>query len=188
MDDGESSEELGSGAAAEKLLLRVAGGDRDALAELYDRTHGAVYAAALSVLANTYDAEEVTHDTFLRIWDNAGRYRPGGSPMAWMLTIARNLALMELRRRGRRGELSDQEWDAIPADSPRVTAEDRAVLQDALGALEPTERQIVLLHAASGLKHRETAKLLGLPLGTVLSKYNRALRKMRSELEGSEAI
>ena len=73
-------------------------------------------------------------------------------------------------------------------DSPAVTAEDRAVLQAALGALDDQERQAVLLHAVSGLKHREIAEILELPLPTVLSKYHRALKKLRKQLEGGDAL
>lgn len=105
--------------------------------------------------------------------------------MGWLLTVARNLALMQLRQRGRTEELDDGEWDAIPAPAELDPA-DRALLQDALAALEDRERQVVLLHAVSGLKHREIAGLLELPLPTVLSKYHRALKKLKARLEGDD--
>ena len=169
-------------------LAGIAGGDRQALAELYAAARGAVYAMALSVLKNAEDASDVTQETFVKVWTSAGQYRPHGSPMAWLLTIARNLARMRLRQSSRLGELTQEEWDAIPAAAPAVTAEDRIVLQTALAALSDTERQIVLLHAASGLKHREIAALLDIPLPTVLSKYHRAMKKMRARMEGDEAL
>lgn len=174
----------GRAAELERLLERMGRGDTEALARLYELTHAGVYALALSVMANTHDAEELTHDAYLRVWESASTYRPKGTPMAWILTVTRNLCLMELRRRGRTADLSEEEWNAIPAGSGNVTAEDRAVLQDALAGLAPEERQIVLLHAVSGLRHRETASLLGLPLGTVLSKYNRAIAKIRAGMKG----
>ena len=55
------------------------------------------------------------------------------------------------------------------------------LLEKLFGVLSDDEKQIVILHIAAGLKHRETAQLLGLPLGTVISKYNRALKKLRAE-------
>ena len=185
MEDTEELSETASRAAElERLLGRMGRGDTGALAQLYKLTRAGLYAAALSVMANAHDAEELTHDAYLRIWEAAPRYKARGTPMAWMLTVTRNLCLMELRRRSRRADLSDQEWDAIPAGAEAVTAEDRAVLQDALASLAPDERQIVLLHAVSGLKHREIAGLLALPLGTVLSKYNRAMAKLRAGMKG----
>lgn len=175
-------------ARLETLLAGVAAGDRDALAQLYSAVKGPVYAAALGILKNPEDARDVTQDAFVRIWDSAGQYRPQGSPMAWILTVTRNLALMRLRGRGRDTELSPEEWEALPAAAPGLTAEDRAVLQAALAGLNEAERQIVLLHAAAGLKHREIGQMLHLPLATVLSKYHRALKKLRTLLEGDDAL
>lgn len=170
-------------AELERLLELTAKGDRDAFSRLYGRTRAAVYATALTVTDDAGRSEELCHDAFLRIWDYASSYRPRGTPMAWILTVTRNLCLMELRREKRGATLTDEERAAIPARSD-ASAEDREVLQTALGKLKPDERQIVVLHAVSGMKHREIAKLLDLPLGTVLSKYRRAIEKLRGIMEG----
>ena len=106
--------------------------------------------------------------------------------MAWILAVARNLALMALRQRERQADLSEEEWDAIPAEGPALSPEERELLQTALAALEEQERRIVVLHAVTGLKHREIAQLLELPLATVLSKYHRALKKLKVRLEGDD--
>ena len=172
----------------EELLAGVAAGSREALAGLYHRTRTAVYALALSYLRHADDAQDVTQDTFVRVWESAPRYQPQGKPMAWVLTITRNLALMRLRERKKLIPLTEEEWDAIPAAGPAVSHEDRQLLQTALGRLDSQERQVVLLHAAAGLKHRETAALLGLPLSTVLSKYQRALKKLRLHWNGDDAL
>ena len=108
--------------------------------------------------------------------------------MGWLLTVTKNLARMKLRQQTRQVELNDEEWDAIPADDASLSPEDRQVLQTALGKLDGQERQVVLLHAVSGLKHREIAALLELPLATVLSKYHRALKKLRVQLEGDDTL
>ncbi len=173
-------------ALLDRLLSAVAQGDRDALGQLYRLTRGAVYAMALSVLKDPHDAQDVTQDAFVTVWQKAGSYQSQGSPMAWVLTVTRNLARMRLRQSARFGELTDEEWNAIPAQAPNVTAEDRILLQHVLAALSDQERQIVMLHAASGLKHREIAALLELPLSTVLSKYRRALEKCKTQLEGDD--
>lgn len=170
----------------DELLSGVATGDREALAQLYRRTRTAVYGLALSYVKNAHDAQDVTQDTFVRVWDSAYQYKPQGSPMGWLLAVARNLALMKLRQGSRQEQLEDEEWDAIPAESPAVTPEDRQVLQQAMAALTDEERQVVMLHAVTGLKHREIAHLLEMPLATVLSKYHRALKKLRVQLEGDD--
>ena len=180
----ELSEAASRRAELERLLRDVGRGDTDALADLYRSTHAGLYAAALAMMANSHDAEELTHDAYLHIWEAAPRYKAQGSPMAWMLTVTRNLCLMELRRRGKTADLSEEAWNAIPAEDRSVSLEDRDLLQNALAALAPDERQIVLLHAVSGLRHRQIAQSLSLPLGTVLSKYNRAIAKIRANLKG----
>ena len=170
----------------DRLLTQVGEGDREALAEVYHRARASVYALALSLLKDAHEAEDVAQDTFVKVWESAPGYRAQGSPMAWMLTIARNLARMRLRRGGRQVGLEEEAWNAIPADAPAVSPEDRQVLQTALAALGEEERQIILLHAVTGLKHREIAALLELPLPTVLSKYNRALKKLKLVLKEGE--
>ena len=144
----------------------MAAGSQDDLAELYRRTRTAVYGLALSYLRNAHDAQDLTQDVFVHIWDTAGQYRPTGSPVGWTM--------------------EDQEWHAIPDNCPGLDSQERLLLQDALAVLGEEERRIVLLHTA-GLKHREIGQALGLPLATVLSKYHRALKKMRAYMEGDDA-
>ncbi len=168
----------------EQLLLRVGLGDRDAFALLYERTRGAVYAMALSLLHDAHEAQDTAQDTFVRVWESAPAYRPQGSPMAWLLTIARNLAQTRLRRSGRQVELDEEAWNAIPAQAPGISPEDRQLLQAALAGLGAEERRIILLHAVAGLKHREIARLLERPLSTILSKYHRGLAKLRGLMKG----
>ena len=177
-------EEVGRGRELDQLLLRVGQGDREAFAQLYGLTRGAVYALALSLLRDAHEAQDLSQDVFVRVWESAPSYRPQGSPMAWLLTVARNLARSRLRRSSRQAELDEEEWNAIPADAPAVAPEDRAVLQEALFRLGAEERKVVLLHAVTGLKHREIAQLLGLPLSTVLSKYHRGLKKLKALMKG----
>ena len=168
----------------ESLLLDMTRGDQEALAQLYHRTRTAVFGLTLSYLKNRHDAEDVTQDTFIRVWENAPRYQPQGTPLAWILAVARNLSLMKLRERGKTQDMEPEEWERLAADNPMVTAEDRHVLQAALSVLADEERQVVVLHAVTGWKHREIAQLLELPLSTVLSKYRRALQKLKITLEG----
>ncbi|MFR8217464.1 MAG: RNA polymerase sigma factor [Oscillibacter sp.] len=171
----------------QQLLICIAGGEREALAELYRRTRTAVYGLALSYLKNAQDAQDLTQDVYVQVWDCAAQYRSTGSPMGWLLTVCRNLCLMRLRREERHAALSEEEWNAIPAQECGLDADERALLQGALARLADEERRIVLLHAVTGMKHREIAALLELPLPTVLSKYHRALKKMRIFLEGDDA-
>ncbi|MBQ5973299.1 MAG: RNA polymerase sigma factor [Oscillospiraceae bacterium] len=171
--------------ALDGLVAEIAAGDRDALAALYRAAGPAVYASALSLLKNRQDAEDVLHDCFLSVWRSAASYRPEGKAMAWLTTIARNLALSRLRERGRRADYSDE---IAPEAPPGLDPEEGILLGACLNDLSDEERQIVVLHAVSGYKHREIARALSLPLSTVLSKYSRALKKLKTSLTKGERI
>ncbi len=167
----------------ETCIRNIANGDKNALGVLYENTKTAVYGFALSIVRNSQDAEDVLQDTFVSIYTAAHSYKSLGKPMAWILTIARNSALMKLRRKKHIADISDIEWNAIADDPAHVSSEERLVLATALRAITPEEGQIVMLHAVAGFKHREIAELLSLSLSTVLSKYNRALKKLKKVLE-----
>lgn len=172
----------------EQLLSGIAAGRPEDMSELYSRTRTAVYSLALSYLGNAHDAQDITQDTFVQVWERAGQYRPNGSPMGWLLTVCRNLALMRIRKADRHADLDDSVWDAIPAEEKGLSVEERALLQDALALLDKNERRVVMLHAAAGMKHREIAVLLEMPLATVLSKYHRAIKKLRAFMKGAEIV
>ena len=99
--------------------------------------------------------------------------------MAWILTIARHHCYAYLRKNRRVSDIPVEEWERYLGEREEVTAEDRIVLKQCLNSLSEEESQIVVMHAVAGMKHREIAGMLDLPLATVLSKYNRALKKIK---------
>lgn len=167
----------------ETYIERIGQNDREALALLYEKTHAAVYGFALSVLKNRQDAEDVVHDTYIQVWKGAAAYQPCGKPLAWMFVIARNLARMRFREQSRTMAADLQKWQGQLEDEPSAGWEDRLILLTLLQSLSDEERQIVVLHAMTGLKHREIAALLELGLPNVLSKYSRAMKKLRKAVK-----
>lgn len=164
----------------DSYIASLASGDQSALEQIYRQTHGAVYGFALSLCKNAQDAEDVLQEVYIQAYQGAGSYASQGKPMAWLLTITRNLALMCLREKKRVVAMSPEDWQTQFADRAAFTEEDRLLLEGLLSRLGDEERQIVMLHAVAGLKHREIAQLLELPLATVLSKYSRSLKKLRN--------
>jgi RNA polymerase sigma-70 factor (ECF subfamily) len=160
----------------------MATGDGEAFRQLYLASSSIVYGYALSILKSKADAEDVMHDAYIRAFQGAASYQPHGKPLAWLLTIVRNLCFNKMHSSRSTVDIGTCEFPA-PADEQQGTL-DRIVLEKALGILDLQERQIVVLHALAGLKHREIAELLELPLGTTLSKYHRALKRLRSEISG----
>lgn len=165
--------------AMDRAIAALQAGDRDAMQTLYAESATAVYAYALSLLKNASDAEDVLHDCYVRAFAHAASYRSHNKPMAWLLTIAKNLCYSILRERSRFAPSEESDLSAADFAPP----EQRIVLEACMRQLSERERQIVVLHAVSGLKHREIAALLSLSLGTVLSQYRRAIGKLRAKLE-----
>lgn len=166
----------------DRLLTAVAAGDMEAFEQLYHATYASVYAFALSVLKNSHDAQDVLHDCFVAIHSAASGYRSSGKPMAWIITIARNLCFKLLREREKTASLSLEDWRDHIDICTQMTADDKVVLEQCMERLSNEERQIVVLHAVAGFKHREISEMLDLALPTVLSKYHRAIKKLRAYL------
>ena len=169
----------------EELLRRVGDGDQEAFYELYQSTDRTMYSFILSILKNPQDAEEVMQETYLKVWTSAASYHSQGKPLAWMFTIARNLCYMRFRDQKRQADMGLDDLNGEETGElclPLENLADAMVLRSALEILKEDERQIVLLHASAGLKHREIASNLQMPLATVLSKYNRAIKKLKQYL------
>ena len=112
-------------------------------------------------------------------------YRPMGKPMAWVFTIARNLAMSRLRIQKQTCSVQPGDLENDLSFSYVTDNDDRMVLLAVLELLNDQEREIILLHAVSGLTHREIANDLVLPLSTVLSKYHRGLKKAQKTSYGT---
>ena len=164
----------------EELLRQIALGSQQAFEELYRATDSAIYGYALSLTKKHHEAQDVMMDTYLKIRCAAHLYMPMGKPMAWILTITKNIARTKLRSAGRQIPLDDLEETTPSFDRD---SEEAVALEQAMKVLGDQERQILILHAVTGLKHREIAEMLGMPLATVLSKYARSLKKLKKALE-----
>ena len=166
----------------EFLIARIADGQEEALGALYDLIKTDVYAYALSKVTSVYDAEDVMQDTFVQIYKNAKTYTPKGKPLAWILTIELNLIRRMFQLKSR---VTDLEEVAIVADS--ASLEKKVVngiyIESLLKTLSDEEKEIVTLHVVNGFKHREIAKFMKKPLSTILSKYNRAIKKLQNAVE-----
>lgn len=161
------------------LIRRTADGDLGALEAIFVEMRDGIFSFTLMRTGNRSLAEDILQETILQVHDSAKNYRRFSNPRAWILTIARNLSVSALRKTSRETELSDEieQNDGFSTESHMDGQIDAAAM---ISGLPPQEREIVVLHAISGLKHREIAKLLGLPLGTVCWKYNETSRSCGS--------
>jgi RNA polymerase sigma-70 factor (ECF subfamily) len=167
----------------ENLFKKVGNDDMEALGKLYDKTERVMYAYILTLAKNHDDTLDILQDTFLKIKSAAHLYKPMGKPLAWMFTIAKNLYFEKIRKEKRVVDLKDEYIENSINLSFVSDPEDRMVLETALEVISDEEREIVMMFAVGGMKHKEIARNLDLPLSTELSKYHRALKKLKVHLE-----
>ncbi len=186
----------------EELLAQMAARRPEALAGLYERYKRLIYSFVLHMLKDEATAEEITQDVFLRAWDAAGKFQGGrGKVSSWLLAIAHNRAIDELRSRRARGAQVTSSYDlATPgeqeqaiqaagsaADDPEQVTLDAMQRQRVLAALTdlpPDQQRVISLAYYGGYTHREIADRLHEPLGTVKTRLRLGLQKLRTSLRG----
>lgn len=167
----------------ESIFTDIANGDKEAFSSLYMATSTAIYAFLLGYVKNPEDAKDLMQDTYIKIRSAAGIYEPYGKPMAWIYTIAKNLALMKLRKDSAHPQQELDESSSIISNTASQ-AETHILLKQAMQVLSEEDYEIVTLHAISGMKHREIAELMNLSLTATLNRYNRALKKLKKQIGG----
>jgi len=179
---------------ADRLALaRVARGDHDALAELYDRHARPVYSLALRILQYRADAEDVVQEAFAQALAQAARYDvQRGVVAAWLLTLARSRAIDRLRSRRARpdragGEtpVADVADAAATPDLQLLSAEQVGRVRAALRDLPALQRVTLELAYYEGLSHAEIAEQLEQPLGTVKTRIRQGMIRLREALAGT---
>jgi len=172
------------------LIRRVADGDQSALTTLYDTTSRLVFGLILRILSDRAVAEEVLLDVYSQAWRQAGLYNDQrGTPLAWLMTIARSRALDRLRsgwQESQRKEpleaASDARTTLASPEEATVMSERQQFVRSALSMLSPEQREVIELAYYSGLSHSEIAAKLGQPLGTVKTRTRLGMMKLREML------
>jgi RNA polymerase sigma-70 factor (ECF subfamily) len=157
----------------------LAAGDRAAFAAVYGELAPPLYTVAWRILGDRAGAEDVVQEVFLRLF--RGEAAAAAEPRAYCFAMARNLALDELRRRRRE---PPSETETAASDSAEETACARADTAAAMASLGREQREVVALRLNAGLRFAEIARITGAPLGTVLWRYQAAIRKLRTRLAG----
>ena len=176
--------------ADQAALMRMARGDHDALAELYDRRSRLIFSLALRILRERADAEDVVQEVFAQVWAQAARYDPArGAVAAWMLTVARSRAIDKLRARSGRPEIAGETRAletapdaAAPQDLQLLSAEQVDNVRRAVNELPTPQRAALELAYYEGLTHAEIAERLSEPLGTIKTRIRQSLIKLRESL------
>jgi RNA polymerase sigma-70 factor (ECF subfamily) len=174
-----------------ELLRRIAGGDEEALAALYDNYKSILFSLILRILHSQSEAEDILQDVFIQVWQKAANFdEERGRPFTWLVTLARSRAIDRLRQLGSRertateaSRAAPEEWTDAVEDA--IKSEEGAVVRKALAELPEEQRRALLMAYYEGLTQTEIADKLNAPLGTVKTRMRSGMIKLR-ELLGDQ--
>jgi RNA polymerase sigma-70 factor, ECF subfamily len=184
------NDEASSDAALVRRLLHK---DVRAFEQLYDRHCRIVYGLVLRILQQGSTAEEVVQDVFLLLWRNANQYQEGRGPFVpWLLTLARNRALDNLRLKSERQRRREDQTEQLPSiaqmpEYEKALDERRRaeVVRTLIGSLSAPQKKAIEMAYFEGLSHTEIAAALHEPLGTVKSWIRNGLLRLKEGLLGA---
>ena len=166
------------------LIARCALRDRAAFRDLYGRTSAKLFGVTLRILRDRSEAEEALQEVYVKIWQRADRYVPGGySPISWLVAVARNHSLDVLRARKPQSDDIDMALDVADAgpDPEQAAANrgERARIDDCLGRLDADKADAVRGAYLDGFSYEELATRHEVPLNTMRTWLRRSLMKLR---------
>lgn len=182
---------LPSDASDVDLLCALRTGQTLALGVLYDRYSRLIFSLAFKILANPEEAEDVTQEIFLALWQRDAYNPSRGSLSSFLTTMTRSRAIDKLRSRGTKYRFL-QRWEGITrSEGAMATPLEQAsmgersqIIRVALEQLPPNERQVLEIAYYEGLSQSEIAQRLSIPLGTVKTRSRQGLLKLRQALQG----
>ena len=159
----------------EEAIFELAGGDMSALSAIYDVMSRRIFALTYTITGNYCDAEDALQNTMIDITRGCHGYK-GGSPAAWIFTLARHNAIDIVRKRRHGAELPLEEASAEPEAQSEFSMLET---MDMLNVLEEEEKQIVLMRLYSEMPYREISAVMGIKVFAAQKKYQRAISKLK---------
>ncbi len=170
-----------------QILKRIASGDREALAELYDRYQHHLFRYLLQLTPDYGLAEEIFQDTFVAVWKSARTFESRSTVLTWLISITRRQAHNTLRRHKLptvdKTDLEELAATELETADFTLASIARDELAAAFKQLAPVHREIIVLIFIEDLSYPEVANVLGIPVGTVKSRLSNAKRMLRTLLD-----
>ena len=166
----------------DRAVEMMLAGDKGGLKDIYDAYAKRLYQVIVGIVKSAQDAEDLTSDLFLKLWETAGQYKPGGGHKRYITVMAKNLALDFLRKSGRQSfDIDDDEKDIVIPDRQDIEQETEGSMgfAEALGHLNDNQRRIVDMHIGMQLTLKEISEALEMPMGTVAWNYRSAIEKLK---------
>ena len=161
----------------DQLILNASEGDKESLGILYDDLYKGIFALCFAVTKDFALSEDAVQETFIKVRLYGGSVKASGQGRAWIYKVAKNICLNLVKSSKRLVPERDEDYpDPHPYEEALI---DSVVLKNAMSALSDKERQVVILHAVSGMRHKEIALIMSVPAGTVKWRYSAALKKLQ---------
>ncbi len=166
------------------IIALIAGGNINAFELLYKDTYKKVFVFIFSMTKNRQTAEDLMHDTYIRVFEKARCYQIGTNLSTWIMTIAKNITYDYFRRSKNTIPIDESYMENSKAFSYDVSSSilENIDLENALKKLSRCNAQIAVLYAICGFKHREIAVILSIPEGTIRRRYKEATRQLAIEM------
>lgn len=163
----------------ERCIEQMRLGNQDGLKKVYESYLGYIYTIIYGILGNKENAEDVTSDFFIRLWNSASSYQNGNAHRAWLATIARNMALDFIRKHRREVPMEEEVQERDETQNVEKAVIGELTVMEALEQLKENERSIVNMKVLGEMTFQEIAEALSIPLGTVTWRYQNAMKKLR---------
>ena len=169
-------------------MERIRNKDKTALHEVYEAYISFIYHTVLNIVKQRETAEDITSEFFIKLWERADSYKPGGGHKGYLATIARNMAIDYVRKYSKEVYIEtdedEEETDntsqiADSAATPENQVVENLTVEEALSRLKPLYRQIVTMKVLGDMTFKEISEALDIPMGTVTWNYQDAIKKLR---------
>jgi RNA polymerase sigma-70 factor (ECF subfamily) len=168
-------------------IALILSGNKEGLKNIYSEYISFIYKITYNVLLHKADAEDVTSEFFIKLWNISDKYKSGNGHKVWLAQIARNMAI-DYARKHKKEQLSDDIItisDTNPHSPPDKQYEnevlDSIMIEQTLSCLKEKERQIIDMKILGDFTFKEIAKVLNLPMGTVTWRYQNAIKKLQKQ-------
>ena len=174
----------------QRLLARIKGGEKEAFAEMVRLFQKKIFALAYGFFRDREDALEIVQETFMRVYEKIGSYRPDHSLQSWIYRLAYNLCVDHYRKYAKKRKLED-DFDSVPerhlasADNCQAGWESRQTaeaIDRAVEKLSWKQKEVFSLKYRQGMKLRQVAEIMAVSLGTVKTLHHRALKRIRRQV------
>lgn len=177
----------------EACVRQIQQGDKEGLKSIYQAYAGLIYSVVYDMTGQREDAQDITSEFFIRLWDKADSYRFGGKHRAWLLTIARNMTIDFMRKQKRElpvEEFPEEQLTGLEASGADFADEvmGNLSMQEAMKLLKPAEQEVLDLKILGQFTFQEIADILKKPMGTVTWLYRQGIEKLRKYHKAEQEV